>query len=101
MVRFIIKGKRAARKAVTLPVALLSSPGKRADQIRFTTISLEGWGFLLLTIAVSTEFSLISTKFANKVNSKELGFPDDDCTSLNVADLDFGGINLSEDTESH
>ena len=101
MVRFIIKGKRAARKAVALPVALLSSPGKRADQIRFTTISLEGWGFLLLTIAVSTEFSLISTKFANKVNSKELGFPDDDCTSLNVADLDFGGINLSEDTESH
>ena len=38
------------------------------------TIVLECWGFLLLSIVVATVFSLISAKFANKVNSKVVGY---------------------------
>ena len=38
------------------------------------TIVLECWDFLLLAVVVATLFSLISARFANKVNSKIVGY---------------------------
>ncbi len=38
------------------------------------TIILECWDFLLIAVAVATLFSLISAKFANKVNGKVVGY---------------------------
>lgn len=38
------------------------------------TIILECWDFLLIAIVVATLFSLISAKFANKVNGKIVGY---------------------------
>ncbi len=38
------------------------------------TIILECWDFLLIAIVVATLFSLISAKFANKANSKTVGY---------------------------
>ncbi len=38
------------------------------------TILLECWDFLLISIVVATVFSLISARFANKVNGKVVGY---------------------------
>ncbi len=38
------------------------------------TILLECWDYLLLSIAVATFFSLVSARFANKVNGKVVGY---------------------------
>lgn len=38
------------------------------------TILFECWDYLLISIAVATVFSLVSAKFANKVNSKVVGY---------------------------
>lgn len=38
------------------------------------TIILECWDFLLIAVVVATLFSLISAKFANKVNGKTVGY---------------------------
>ena len=38
------------------------------------TIIFECWDFLLIAIVIATMFSLISAKFANKVNSKIVGY---------------------------
>lgn len=38
------------------------------------TIVLECWDFLLIAIVVATVFSLVSAKFANKVNGKIVGY---------------------------
>lgn len=37
-------------------------------------IFIECWGYLLLSIVVATFFSLFSAQFANKVNSKAVGY---------------------------
>ena len=38
------------------------------------TILFECWDYLLISIAVATVFSLVSARFANKVNSKVVGY---------------------------
>ena len=55
-------------------------------------IILECWGYLLLSIAVATSFSLVSAQFANKVNGKAVGYVTG--VILLVLGLSMSAINI-------